>query len=273
VLLNAGNIGLSILFVWGLDWGLAGAAWATLVAETATAFAGALLLSRSLDGHWRQAIAAIPNWPAVRRMIQVNGDIVMRSLTLILVIAVFTRLGAGFGPMVLAANAILMTIFYMSGAVMDGLATASQQLSGRFYGARDRAGFLHAIRLISMFSAILVIVYVAALILGRNGFVATMAPDPAVGLLVERYYWWTVLTPLAGSLAFILDGVFIGASWSRDLRNMMMLAAALFGLAAFLLVPPLANDGLWLALMIFMAARGGLLLARLPHQLRGGNSL
>jgi MATE family multidrug resistance protein len=124
-----------------------------------------------------------------------------------------------------------------------------------------------------MFSAILVIVYVAALILGRNGFVATMAPDPAVGLLVERYYWWTVLTPLAGSLAFILDGVFIGASWSRDLRNMMMLAAALFGLAAFLLVPPLANDGLWLALMIFMAARGGLLLARLPHQLRGGNSL
>lgn len=267
VLLNLSNIGLSIAFVWGLGWGVEGAALATVAAETLTALLGAAMLLAGMAGRSAAILAAVPRLDAIRRMIAVNGDIVIRSLVLICAIAAFTRVGASFGEIVLAANAVLMTLFYLSGAVMDGLATASQQLSGRFYGARDKKGFIGALALLGKCSAVLACLYAALLLVGQEAFIAMMSSGPAVEAAMRQHYFWTVLTPLVGSLAFILDGVFIGASWSRDMRNMMLLSAAVFLAAIAALTPFFGNQGLWAALMVFMAARGLLLLWRLPKRL------
>lgn len=268
LVLNLSNIALSIFFVWHLNWGLQGAAFATVCAETLTALFGAALLTAQLRPNWRRAFAAVPNWLAVRRMLLVNGDMVLRSLALIIVLASFTSIGASFGPDVMAANAVLMTVFYMSGAVMDGLATATQQLSGRFVGGRDAAGFKAAIALAAKFSAIATAIYVAVLLLGQDVLISTMSPNETVSELISTYYWWTLLIPIAGLLAFLMDGVFIGASWSRDLRNMMFASALIFfGLTATI-IPLWHNHGLWIALVSFMASRGLLLALRLRHQMQ-----
>ena len=254
--LNGLNIVLSIWFVLGLGWGVAGVAAATVLAELATVLAGTLLAAGALRGRRLPSRARIFNARRFKRMMALNGDILVRSLALISALAFFTSRSAIQGDTILAANAILQKFFVIAGNFLDGLATAAEQLAGRAVGARHRPAYDRSFRLILIWGMALAVVASALFMLFGPALIAFMTTAQDVRDVALLYLPWAALTPLLGVLAFQMDGIFIGATWSRDMRNMMLLSLVLFVVAYALLFPAFANHGLWCAFSLFLAARG-----------------
>ncbi len=263
VLLNGTNIALSIAFGLGLGWGIAGVAWGTLVGEALACAVGLVACWRIAGGGFAAALPIARERAGFLRMVSVNRDIMIRSFALLIAFAMFTRAGAALGDVTLAANALLMNFFLIGGYFLDGLATAAEQLVGRAVGARQRAPFSRAVRLTVVWGFVFAGVASAALLAGGEGIVALMTTSPEVRAEAARYLAWAALTPIAGVLAFQMDGVFIGATWSREMRNMMLASLAVYLAVLWTAAPLLGNHGLWLALLIFLGARGITLSARL----------
>ena len=177
------------------------------------------------------------------RLLNINRDIMIRSFVLLFAFAFFTRQGARFGPVVLAANALLMHFFVVGGYFLDGFATAAEQLAGRAVGARYRPAFERVVILTMLWglatAAGLSVVYFVIGPLIIDGM--TTASD--VREAARLYLVWAALTPLAGAIAFQMDGIFIGATWSRDMRNMMALSLLVYLLAWAALTPTFGNHG------------------------------
>ncbi len=256
ILLNGLNIVVCLWAVLGLGWGVRGAGLAALVGEVAAFLAGLLVLRRLSGPLGLGLAAALRDAAGWRRMGVLNLDILIRTMALLFAFAFFTRQGAALGAVILAANAVHMQFFALSANCLDGFAAAAEQLAGTMIGARDRSGFLRAVRLSlgwSMASgAIITLVYLAF----GHGFVALLTQAPLVRIAAAQSLVWAALVPLVAAAAFQLDGIFIGATWSRDMRNMMLLSLGVFLVAWGLLTPPLGNAGLWLAFLIFLGARG-----------------
>lgn len=271
LLLNGTNILLCLWTVLSLGWGVAGAAWAAVAGESLAFIGGLALLGRVLGaGAWtgfRRSLGDALGW---RHMAVLNRDILIRTVALLFVFAFFTRQGARLGAVVLAANAVHMQFFALSANCLDGFAAAAEQLSGRMIGAGDRLGFLRALRLTLGWSlvsgAAITLLYLAC---GAD-FVALMTRAEAVRQAAARSLDWAALVPLAAAAAFQLDGVFIGATWSRDMRNMMLIALVFFLLCWALLTPAFGNTGLWIAFLLFLGARGLTLAFVLRRRLRAG---
>lgn len=261
LVLNGLNIVLSVVFVMGLGWSVEGVALATVLSEiTATVLGGVLVFRSTGKGSWPPA-AVVFDRRLLMRMMAVNRDIMIRSFTLLFAFAFFMARSADQGDTVLAANALLEKFIMVGAFFLDGLATAAEQLAGRAVGARYRPAFDRTLKLTVVWSfalagglALLFWVFGPALITFM-----TTAPD--VRLTAETYLVWAVLTPVCGVLAFQMDGVFIGATWSATMRNMMLLSLALYLAAYYALFPVLGNDGLWLAFLLFFGVRGLTLLA------------
>jgi MATE family multidrug resistance protein len=259
ILLNGLNIAVCIWAVAGLHWGVRGAGLAALVGEVAAFVAGLLVLRRISGPLGRGLPGAMRDGAGWRRMGVLNLDILIRTLALLFTFAFFTRQGAALGAVILAANAVHMQFFALSANCLDGFAAAAEQLAGTMIGARDRRGFLRAVRLSigwSMASgAVITLIYLGV---GRD-FVALLTEAPLVRVAAEQSLVWAALVPLVAAAAFQLDGIFIGATWSRDMRNMMLLSLGVFLAAWAVLTPPLGNAGLWLAFLIFLGTRGATL--------------
>ncbi|MBO0345437.1 MATE family efflux transporter [Roseibium sp. CAU 1637] len=254
--LNGLNVALSIYFVIGLEWSVEGAAWATVASECLACLLGlALVKAVGRGGAW-------PTWSevidktALRRMMAVNRDIMIRSFTLLFAFTFFTQRSAAQGDGILAANAILEKFFLVGGYFLDGLATAAEQLAGRAVGARYRPAFDKAVRITAIWSFLLAGLLAAFYLGFGSSLVRMMTVSEDVRQIAYTYLPWAAITPLCGVLAFQMDGVFIGATWSRDMRNMMLVSLLVFIIAYFSLFPLLQNHGLWLALEIFLGARG-----------------
>jgi len=264
VLMNGVNIVLDLWFVLGLDWGVTGVARATVIAEW-----GGLAL-----GFWfcRDAFAvpAWRDWPRVfdpvrlRVMLAVNTDILLRSLMLQVIFISFLFLGADFGDVTLAANQVLLQFLQITAHALDGFAFAAEALVGQAYGARTAS----SLRRGAVMTSIWGLVVCGLLAIGFAGFGGTiidiMAKAPEVQLEARAYLGYMVAAPVLGLAAWMLDGVFIGATRSRDMRNMMAVSLAVYVVAALALVPSLGNHGLWLALLISFLARGVTLGLRYP---------
>lgn len=262
-LLNGANIGLSLLLGLALGWGIAGVAIAAVASEALAFAAGLVVAARFGRGRWRPSFGAMADRAAFRRMLGVNTDIMIRSFVLLAAFALFTRTGARFGDLTLAANAILMNFFMVGGYFLDGLATAAEQLAGRAVGAGRPGAFLAAVRLTVTWGFAFAVVTSLVFWLAGPGLIAAMTSSDAIRATAATFLPWAALTPLAGVLAFEMDGVYIGATWSRDMRNMMLLSFAAYAIALETLVPALGNHGLWLALLLFLGARGLTLSLRL----------
>lgn len=264
--INGTNIALSVLLGLGLGYGLPGVAWATVIAEITGCAAGLLVIQRNFDRanapSWKQII----DRASILRLMSLNGDIMIRSFALIAAFAWFTRLGTGFGETTLAANAILMNIFMVAGYYLDGFATAAEQLAGRAIGARYRPAFDKAVSLTVFWGFALAGFTTGFFLIFGDAMIGLMTTLEPVRLEAGTYLFWAALTAVAGVLAFEMDGVFIGATWSRDMRNMMLLSLALFILLSIGLTRTWGNQGLWISLNIFLAARGLTLLAILPRR-------
>ncbi|RWI86449.1 MAG: MATE family efflux transporter [Mesorhizobium sp.] len=268
VLLNGVSTASSIFFGLYLGWGVAGVAWGTVCGEAAATIAGITILF----GHFR----AMPkvsrqhtfNMVAMRRMLHFNGDMMIRSFVLTGAYVLFARQGAQFGTLTLAANAVLMHFFMIACYFLEGFAAAAQQLAGRALGARDLRAFLRTVKLtagwgfaLAGFPSILVLTFGDQLL----GAIAKTADVRAEALV---YLPWAAFGSLSGALAMQMNGIFIGATWSRDIRNMMLISFSAFIAALFALGPIFGNHGLWAALHIFLLVRGVSLLSVMRRRIR-----
>jgi putative MATE family efflux protein len=249
------NIVLSVWFVLGLGLGVPGVAWASVLAEAIVVLVQAPIVLKLAPLAQLPSRTRVFDRPGFLRLVGVNRDIMIRSFVLLFAFALFTRQGAQFGAIILAANAILMHFFVVGGYFLDGFATAAEQLVGRAVGARFRPAFEHTVRLTMLWGfgagVALSLVY---FIFGPL-IIDLMTTAEDVRETARRFLPWAALTSIAGVIAFQMDGVFIGATWSRDMRNMMLLSVLVYLIAWALLIPPFGNHGLWLALLIFLSAR------------------
>jgi MATE family multidrug resistance protein len=256
LLLNGTNIVICAGAVLGLGWGVRGVALAAVAGELVALVAGLVLMHR-LSGSFGTGLgAALRNATGWRRMGVLNRDILIRSLALLFAFAFFTREGTAFGAVILAANAIHMQFFSLSSNCLDGFAAAAEQLVGTMLGAGDRSGFRRAVRVSLGWSLVSGLIITILYGLFGPGFVAVLTAAPAVRLAAGHSLLWAALMPLVAAAAFQLDGVFIGATWSRAMRDMMLLSLGVFLVAWAILTPALGNDGLWIAFLIFLGMRG-----------------
>ncbi|MDI6836823.1 MAG: MATE family efflux transporter [Rhizobiaceae bacterium] len=263
-ILNGTNIVLSIYLGLVLGWGVAGVAWGTLIGEGMAAAVGLALIIPRFDRKDGPTVAEIFDRAKLSALFAINRDLMIRTFTLLAAFTLLTRIGTSFGAVVLAANAVLMNFFMIASFYLDGMANAAEQIVGRAIGARFREGFDRAIRLTALWSLGLALVSCLFFLIFGNAIIDFMTTAADVRVIAANYLPWAAVTALTGALAFQMDGVYIGATWSREMRNMMLLAFAGYGLSLALFVPLFGNHGLWLSLNLFLAMRGLLLLARLP---------
>ena len=267
ILLNGANIILSIVLGLYLEWGIFGVALATVIAEILATIVGLIIVWKSIEHQY------LPNWKrlrnnsAIKKLLALNGDIMVRSFALLFAFGYFTSQGAKFGDVVLAANAILLHFFFVGGYFLDGLAVAAEQIAGRAIGARDKKAFLKAVKLTMVWSfilaALLALIYIAT---GEKLIdILTNAQD--VRIAAKEYFLWAALICLVGVLAFIMDGIYIGSTWSREMSITMVIS--LIGFVVFWQVvkPWLGNQGLWMAFYCFLFLRGVTMAILLPRNI------
>ncbi len=265
-LINGVNIVLSITLGLVLGWGVAGVAIATMTGEIAGALIGFTLVFLRFDRRFRPPLARLRDPARLRLLFSLNRDIMIRSFVLLATFLLMTRVGTGFGPVTLAANAVLMTIFMVAGYYLDGLANAAEQLTGRAIGARYRPAFDRALKMTAVWSFALAALTTLIFFLTGTFVVETLTTAEDVRAVATLYLPWAAITALTGALAFLMDGVFIGATWSRDMRNMMIAAFLVYLAAIAVLVPAFGNHGLWAALNLFLVCRGLFLLRLVPRR-------
>jgi len=260
ILLNATNIAATLFFVRSLHLSVEGAALGTVFAEAMTGIIGLSLVVRAMQTERMISIgAALRDREKLLVMVRVNGDILIRSLLLLGSFAWFTRTSAAFGPTVLAANVVLMTLFNFSGAVVGGVATSAQQIAGEAIGAGDRRAMSRGVQLSLLWGSAAGLLTMVCYLAVRDEFLALMSANEIVRATAREIFWFAALCGPAGAAAFIFDGVYIGASWSRSLRNVMLLSVGAFIGLSWALLPLFGNAGLWISFLIFLLMRGVLL--------------
>ena len=267
-LLNGSNIALSIWLGLHLGWGIEGVAYATVIAEALTAAAGLAIVALNYRGTGFPSWARVMDRTALSRLVTVNRDIMIRSFCLLFAFAFFTAQGAKFGETTLAANAVLMNFFLVSAFFLDGCATAAETLAGRAVGARYRPAFDTTVRLAMLWGFILAGPLTIAFITLGPHLIDVLTTSEPVRVEAKIYLVWAALTALAGVVAYQMDGVFIGATWSVEMRNMMLLSLAVFLATWWVSVPLIGNHGLWLALNVFLSIRGITLYWRMGSKAR-----
>lgn len=254
---NLANIGLDLLLVPGWGWGVEGLAWATVGGEAAAVLVAAPFLASHLardGGTWDGA--ALRDTTAWRALLSANGDLLLRTLLLTGTFAAFTRQVGFLGEVALAANAVLLQLQAILSYGLDGFANAAEVLVGRAIGRRDRAATRRAVGLALGWSGAIALTVSAAFAVGGGAIVAALTDLPDVRAVARTLLPWMVLSPLVSVWAFTYDGVFIGAHWTRPMRDSVIVGAATFAIGVLALQGPLGHHGLWVAFLGFLAVRG-----------------
>lgn len=262
--MNGLNVVLDFWFVLGLGWGVAGVAWGTFAAEWSGLVVGLWFCADAFARRAWRDWAQVFNPERLQRMLSVSGDIVVRSLFLQAIFVSFLLVSARFGDVVLAANQVMMQFLTLTAYVLDGFAFAAEALVGQALGARRRGQLRRAALVPTQWAVALVAVISAAIAMFGGMLIDLLTTSPEVRAAARGFLIYAVLSPLLSVWCFMLDGIFIGATRSRDMRNMMVLSFAIYAAAALALVPVFGAHGLWGALLVSFAARGLTLGARYP---------
>ncbi|MEQ8193765.1 MAG: MATE family efflux transporter [Rhodospirillales bacterium] len=265
LLMNILNVVLDLWFVIGLDLGVGGVAWATVIAQYVTLLLGILMCLRTLkvvEGAWRRE--RLLDKTAFRHLLSINRDIFLRSICLNGAMFMFTALGARLGDVVLAANAILMVFQHVMSAGIDGFSHSSSSLVGEAVGAKSREHLKAAVRTTNFWAFCFAAGYSVLFALTGAFFIDLITSVPDVRAATREYLPWMVITPLISVASYQLDGFFVGATRSADMRNAMFQSVLIYIGALILCVPFLGNHGLWLAFSVLMVARGITLYRRFP---------
>ncbi len=256
LLVNSVNITLDFIFVLKLGWGVEGVAFATLIAEWLGLFYG-LWLSREgfRNGYWRNWVQIFDRARLVQ-MAKVNSDILIRSVLLEIGFVSFLFLGSSFDDATLAANQVLIQFLNITAYAMDGFAFAAEALVGQALGSRNRLLFRRSAVMTSQWGFGSVVVMAIAFYVFGSSIINVMTTAEDVRAVSYEYLPWMVLAPLVGAAAWMLDGIFIGATRTADMRNMMFISFCIYLIALAFLLPRYENHGLWASLIIFSIARG-----------------
>ncbi|MDD9923963.1 MAG: MATE family efflux transporter [Boseongicola sp.] len=262
--MNGLNIVLDLWFVLGLGWGVEGVAIATLIAEWTGLALGLWLCRAAFKGNqWRDWVRIFDS-ARLKRMLVVNTDIMIRSVVLTVSFTTFLFVAADLGDVTLAANQVLLQFLEITAFALDGFAFSAEALVGQAVGARRRMTVRRAAVMSSQWGA------GGAVLLGVFFWAAgpwlidLMTTSPEVRIEARSYLIWVALAPVLGAASWMLDGIYFGATWTREMRIAMLQSVAIYVVALFVLVPTLGNHGLWLALMVLNVTRGITLGLRYP---------
>jgi len=264
VWMNGLNILLDLWFVLQLGWGVEGVAFATFIAEW-TGLAVALWLCRGAFASpaWRDW-ARVFDKERLRRMLTVNADILVRSLLLMSIFVSFLFLGADFGDVTLAANQVLLQFIQITAYALDGFAYSAEALVSQAVGAASVTRLRRSIWVSGVWALAGTILISAIFAVWGETIIDLMAKAPDVQAAARDYLPYMLLVPVLGVASWMLDGVFIGATRTRDMRNMSVLSTASYVIAALILVPAYGNHGLWIAFLLSFVARAVTLAAKYP---------
>ena len=258
---NVVNILISLLLVYCLGMKIEGVALGTLIAQWAGFFMGSFFFLKKRreipsDGYSRVSLPRIFEPSAMKAFFTVNRDIFLRTLFLVSVNLYFVVAGAKGGEIILAVNTLLMQLFILYSYIMDGCAYAAEALCGRFYGAGDNASLKETIRKVFYWSIGLTAIYSVVYGFGGLDFLRLLTNEESVIIASEEYIFWAILIPISGIVAFVWDGVFIGMTMTKGMLSGTFVAAIVFFITYFSLETTLHNHALWLAFILYLAARG-----------------
>ena len=255
--MNLTNIVLDVCFVVGFGWGVKGVAAGTLIAECSAALLGGYLAWRSLrhDGlnHW--IWSHVLDTTQITRMLTVNRDILLRTFCLIFAFAFFTSQGARAGDVTLAGNAVLGQFIAFSAFLLDAFCAATEALVGQSIGARNREALDRTVKVTSLWAGLTALAMTAFLFAVGPFIITLLTTSPEVRVAATLYLPWAAIAPVLAVWCFLLDGIFIGATRSVEMRNAMFAALAIFLGSWWVLASAYGNHGLWAALLIFYIAR------------------
>lgn len=266
IVVNGINIALDFLFVLVFDWGVAGVAWSTVIATYVALALGVFLVWHETGGRirlWRTLQLFDP--ARLKRLLKVNADIFIRTLALMVCFNYFVIKGTELGDVELAANAVLYTMFGLLAYGLDGFAWAAESLVGRSIGANNRQLYRESVIDTTFWALVLALLaFVLTLVIGP-WIIDTMTVDETVRAASRDYLIWAALIPIFGVWPFMLDGIFIGATRTSEMRNGMLISMAVFLVSVWVLVPIWGNHGLWASIMVLFVARAATLGYWLPR--------
>jgi multidrug resistance protein, MATE family len=254
---NGLNIGLDLWFVLGLGWGVSGVAAATLIAEWSGLALGLWLCRAAFAGPVLVAARArLRDAAALTRMWAVNGNLMIRSVILQGSFTTFLFLGAGLGDVTLAANQVLLQFLEITAYALDGFAFAAETLVGQAVGAASVLAVRRSSVIASAWAFGGALVLALAFGLAGPWIIDLMTTSVEVRSAARLYLPWLVVAPMIGVASWMFDGIFIGATLTREMRQAMLVSVAIYAAALAVLLPAFGNHGLWAALMVLNTARG-----------------
>ena len=254
---NSINALLDIILVYGYGFSSDGVAWATLCADYSAASLGLYWAVRTLNRikradrkpfHW-------PSWQELKPLVNINHQLFVRTLCLLSVFIFFTSQGAKQGDLVLAVNAIMLTLLLLISNALDGFAHAAETLVGQSLGAKKFELLKRSIWLTGTNALIIALIMVGGFAWQGENLLGLLTDQEEVLALAIEYSPWLIFLPLIGCSSYWLDGIFIGMQATAQMRNSMLFAALVVFLPVWFLTQGLGNNGLWLAFYAFLLAR------------------
>jgi len=255
ILQNVVNIVASLLFVYGLGMQVEGVALGTVVAQ----YAGFLVALTFLWRYYRKVLrlrGQSSHLAPLASYFSSNRDIFLRTLCLVAVNLYFTSAGARQGATILAVNTLLMQLYLLFSYILDGFAYAGEALGGKYWGAKDRDAYKDVVRRLFGWGTMMATLFTCVYIIGGMPFLRLLTDEVQVVEASQAYVWWAYLVPVAGVVAFIWDGLFIGTTQTRGMLISSAIASLLFFAITTVLMPHFGNHGLWLAMILYLVARG-----------------
>jgi len=258
IFINVVNIAFNVLFVYGLGLKSDGVAGGTLLAQ----YSGFLLGVWFIFKKYRDSIKQINlpfkiDWVLMKNLFQVNKDIFVRTLVLIAVVSFFTIKSAEVNDRILAANTLLLQYLLLFSFIMDGFAYAAEALAGKYYGAKNHRLLAKMIKYVFAWGAGMSVVFTILYLFFKDVILFLLTDNIAIIEAAQPYLFWVSLIPLAGFAGFLWDGIYIGTTASKLMRNTMLLSAFIFYFPVYyLFIDKMENHALWLAMILFLAARG-----------------
>jgi multidrug resistance protein, MATE family len=273
VAMNGLNLAFNLCFVFGLGWGVRGLGFGTALAETCAAVLSAWVIARSFSFRalWSRRKAVL-DLRALSALVRVNGHLLLRTLALLLGFAWFSRQGAQLGDDVLASNHVVQQLISFCAFFLDGIAFVAEAFVGQAFGARDRGLFLRAVRRTSVVAACAGFLLSLSLLVSGTALVQMLTPLENVRALATANIPIAAAYVLVAVVAWQLDGIFIGATRGRELRDASLLSLALFLVAGYVLEGAYGNQGLWTAMLLYAGLRGATLAAFFPRLLQAVSS-
>jgi MATE family multidrug resistance protein len=271
--LNGLNILLNITFVVGFDLGVKGIALGTVLADWLALFLAcySLIKKLKLKRPWQRLLqlqSRIFNKEKLIALLKVNTDIMIRTLALLSGFAWFANQGAKFGDHILAANHVLLQFVSLSAFFLDGFAHVAEMLTGKAYGAKDKTSFVQEVKRSSTLAAITALMLAISVYALSDLLVPLLTKDIQVQSIASKNTLYAAIYILLSFAAFQLDGIFIGVTKSKEMRNATLMALFVFIGSATILTNSYGNTGLWIAFIIYVVIRAVALGAYYPRILR-----